>query len=87
MEEKWTEEEIKTYQRYRDNNTQTMLGPAYLSVGIPSNEPHKRVEYLKEKLKLIFTKEKYEKILEYEKTREKSDSLINLETLAIKSFF
>ncbi|MDP2672900.1 MAG: hypothetical protein Q8O84_03755 [Nanoarchaeota archaeon] len=82
----WNKKEIENYQR---NFIKSELGPAYLSAGISACEPHKRVEYLIEKLNLTETKKK-EIINKLESPDEsgieKSSILSSLEKRAMNTF-
>ena len=79
----WTIEEIGNYNRnYKRKN----LGQMYLAAGISNNEPHRRLEYLVEKLKIsVLEKKEISKILKEEEY--KPFILAKLEDRAIMNFF
>ena len=82
----WNEKEIDSYGR---NFIKPELGPVYMSAGIPTNQPHKRVEYLVKKLNLSETaiKEIAKKLEEQdESSLEKPSLLSSLEGKSMRVF-
>ncbi len=82
----WTESEISSY---ACNFAKPELGSAYLSAGIPTNQPHKRIEYLVKKLNLSEAEKKEiaKKLKEQDKSNlEKPSILSSLEERAMGKF-
>ncbi len=80
---RWTHEETDNYNR---NYKREKLGPFYLTSGISTNNPHKRLEYLIEKLNVSELEQK-EIFKKMEEREDKGYLLAKLEDRAIMNFF